>query len=67
MEQLADAVGNPTALLIERVFWLTLGGFFGLAIITSLTRGLNEKRNKVKPFSSKDFKDHTKKAMQKNK
>ena len=40
MEQVTDAIGNPTALLVERIFWLGLGAFLGLAIITSLLRGL---------------------------
>ena len=67
MEQLSDAIGNPTALLIERIFWLALGGFLGLAIITSLIRGLNEKRNKIKPVSEKKLKDLAKKAIQQQK
>ena len=46
MEQATDAIGNPTALLIERLFWLGLGGFFVLVIITSLLRGLKERRKK---------------------
>ena len=48
MEQLTDAIGNPTALLVERIFWLGLGAFLGLAIITSLLRGLKEGKNKKK-------------------
>ncbi len=39
MEQVTDVIGNPTALLVERIFWLGLGAFLGLAIITSLLRG----------------------------
>ena len=46
MEQVTDAIGNPTALLVERIFWLGLGAFLGLAIITSLLRGLKESKNK---------------------
>ena len=46
MEQLNDEIGNPISLLIERFYWLGLGGFLGLAIITSLIRGLNESNKK---------------------
>ena len=53
MEQLNHAVGNPTSLLIERLFWLGLGGFLGLAIINSLIRGLNEKTPIQKLFLKK--------------
>ena len=66
MEQINDAVGNPTALLIERFFWLGLGGFLGLAIITSVIRGLNDRRNKIKPLSSEELENLAKKAIQKN-
>ena len=45
MEQVPDAIGNPTALLVARIFWLGLGAFLGLAIITSLLRGLKESKN----------------------
>ena len=44
MEQVTDVVGNPAALLIERIFWLGLGAFLGLAIMTSLIRGFNERK-----------------------
>ncbi len=40
MEQVTDAIGNPTALVVERLFWLGLGAFLGLAIITSFLREL---------------------------
>ena len=66
MEQLTNGIGNPTALLIERIFWLGLGGFFGLAIISSLIRGLNENKQKKKPISPKELKNLAKKATQKN-
>tara|TARA_Y100001968_G_scaffold176144_1_gene161416 strand:+ start:198 stop:503 length:306 start_codon:yes stop_codon:yes gene_type:complete len=67
MEQLTDAVGNPTALMIERFFWLGLGGFLGLALITSLIRGLNERESHTKPFSQKEVNDLTKRATWKDK
>tara|TARA_B100000579_G_scaffold31102_1_gene21804 strand:- start:290 stop:502 length:213 start_codon:yes stop_codon:yes gene_type:complete len=66
MEQITDGVGNPIALLIERIFWLCLGGFFGLAVISSLLRGLNENRNINKTFDPKGLKDLAKKAIQQN-
>ena len=66
MEQLNGAVGNPTSLLLERFFWLGLGGFLGLAIITSLIRGLNEGKSNTKSVSSDELKNLAKKAIQKN-
>ena len=66
MEQLNDAVGNPTSLLLERFFWLGLGGFLGLAIITSLIRGLNEGKSNTKCVSSEELKNLPKKTIQKN-
>ena len=65
MEQLNDAVGNPTALLIERFFWLGIGGFLGLAIISSLIRGLNESNNNRNSVSPTELKNLAKKAIQK--
>ena len=66
MEQVTDVVGNPTALLIERFFWLGLGFFLVLAIITSLLRGLTDKRNKIKPVSTKELENLAKKATARN-
>ena len=66
MEQLNDAVGNPITLLIERFFWLGLGGFLGLAIINSLIRGLNEGKRNTKSVSSEELKNLAKKAIKKN-
>ena len=45
MEQVTDVIGNPTSLLIERIFWLVIGGFLGLALITSIIRGILEEQN----------------------
>ena len=45
MEQITDVIGNPTSLLIERIFWLVIGGFLGLALITSIIRGILEEQN----------------------
>ena len=66
MEQVTYAIGNPATLLIERIFWLGLGGFLGLAIITSLIRGLKETKNKTKPHSKKVLIDLAEKATQQN-
>ena len=64
MEQVTDAIGNPTALLVERIFWLGLGAFLGLAIITSLLRGSKERKNKTTQVSSDQLKNLAKKAIQ---
>ena len=68
MEQVTNAIGNPTALLIERIFWLGLGVFLVLALITSLLRGgSNESsNNKIKTVSPKDLENLAKKALPKN-
>ena len=66
MEQLNDAVGNPITLLIERFFWLGLGGFLGLAIITSLIRGLNENNKNSNSVTPKELNNLAKKAIQRN-
>tara|TARA_B100000214_G_scaffold342760_1_gene290783 strand:- start:126 stop:344 length:219 start_codon:yes stop_codon:yes gene_type:complete len=66
MEQVTDPIGNPTALLIERIFWLGMGGFLGLAIITSLMRGLNQSNTKKTNVSDKQLENLAKKAIQKN-
>ena len=66
MEQVTDAIGNPTTLLIERVFWLGLGAFLGMAIITSVLRGLKERTNKTTHFPPEQLENLAKKAIQKN-
>ena len=63
MDQLTDGVSNPTAILIERIFWLGLGGFLGLAIISSLIRGLIKNKKTISPTELKNL---AKKATQKN-
>ena len=63
MEQLTDGVSNSTAILIERIFWLGLGGFLGLAIISSLIRELLEKEKTISP---KELKKLAKEATQRN-
>ena len=66
MEQVTDAIGNPTALLLERIFWLGIGAFLVLAIISSLLRGLKERKNKMKPVSPDQLENLAKKAVQQN-
>ena len=66
MEQVTSAIGNPTTLLIERIFWLGLGGFLGLALINSFLRGLQESKNKTIPVSPDQLKNLAKKAIQQN-
>ena len=66
MEQATDVIGNPTALLVERLFWLGLGTFLGLAIITSFLRGLIERQNKTIPVSTDQLENLAKKAIQQN-
>tara|TARA_Y100001978_G_C23465913_1_gene324616 strand:- start:328 stop:540 length:213 start_codon:yes stop_codon:yes gene_type:complete len=64
MEQVTDAIGNPITLLIERVYWLGLGGFLGLAIITSLIRGMKRPKIKETSISAKQLEDLAKKAVE---
>ena len=66
MEQITDAIGNPTALIVERIFWLVLGAFLGLAIITSFLRGLNERKNKTTPVLPNQLENLAKKAIEQN-
>ncbi len=66
MEQVTDAIGNPTVLLVERVFWFGLGAFLGLAIISSLLRGLKKGKNKTTPVSPYQLENLAKKAIQQN-
>ena len=66
MEQVTEALGNPTALLIERIFWIGLGGFLGLAIITSVLRGINESKHNINPQQKKELENLAEKATQKN-
>ena len=66
MEQVTDVIGNPTALLIERFFWLGIGGFLGLAIVTSLINGFNERKKETKPSSTIELENIAKIAIQQN-
>ena len=65
MVQPTDAIGNPISLLIERLFWLGLGGFFGLSIVTSILRGLKERKNRAKLLSPEQLENLAKKAIKK--
>ena len=66
MEHVTEAIGNPMSLLIERVFWLGIGGFLVVSIITSVLRGLNESKNISRDVSSEELKNLAKKAIQQN-
>ena len=66
MDQLTDSIGNPTALLVERIFWLGLGGFFVLASSTSIMRKIKEIKNKTKPVSPYELEKLAKKAIKQN-
>ena len=65
MEQVTEVVGNPTALLIERIFWLALGAFLGTTIIISLIRSIKE--NKHNHVRAEDLELLAKKAVKQNK
>ena len=43
MEASAEIIGNPTALLIERVLYFTLGCFFVVALYKGIQRASDEK------------------------
>ena len=66
MDQLTDPIGNPTTLLLERIFWLGIGGFFGLAFITSLIKGFKQNKTRQTNVSPKQLENLAKKAVQKN-
>ena len=62
MQNVTDVIGNPTLLLIERVFWLVIGGFFVLALLTSIISGLIEEQ---KTNSQKWLENPAKEAIKK--
>ena len=66
MEQAIDVIGNPIALLIERIFWMGLGGFLGLALITSLIRESKKREDKTELVSSDQLENLAKKAIEQN-
>ena len=66
MEQEYYAIGNPTALLLERLFWLGLGAFLGLALITSFLRGLKSGTKETTSASTNQLNNLAKKAIQRN-
>ena len=67
MEPANDLVVNPITLLIERVFWISLGVFFVLTVITSIVRSIKEKTHKEKIVTSKDLEKLANRAIRKNK
>tara|TARA_Y100001968_G_scaffold74506_1_gene65914 strand:+ start:167 stop:460 length:294 start_codon:yes stop_codon:yes gene_type:complete len=64
MEKLTDGFSNQTFILIERLFWLGLGGFLGLAIISSTIRGFHENGKTISPIELNNL---AKKGSQRNK
>ena len=66
MEQVTNAIGNPTALIVERLFWLGLGGFLGLALITSYLRSLKERKDITTSDAASQLENLANKAIQKN-
>tara|TARA_Y100001968_G_scaffold327250_1_gene371900 strand:- start:812 stop:1024 length:213 start_codon:yes stop_codon:yes gene_type:complete len=66
MEQVIDIFSNQVTILIERIFWLGLGGFLGLALITSFLRGLKESKKKTTPISLNQLENPAKKANEQN-
>tara|TARA_Y100001968_G_C18979062_1_gene535937 strand:+ start:249 stop:461 length:213 start_codon:yes stop_codon:yes gene_type:complete len=66
MEQVTNPIGNTTTILIERIFWLGIGGFFGLAFITSIIRGLKQNKAKQTNASARQLENLAKRAIQKN-
>ena len=66
VEQMTEAIGNPTTLLIERIFWLMLGGFLGLALLTSFLRNSKDSKSKARQVDSDQLKNLAKKAIQQN-
>ena len=67
MEPVTDLVGNPITLLIERFFWLGLGAFFVLALITSFFKAIKESNKKKKVITPKDLEKLANKAIQESK
>tara|TARA_Y100001968_G_C19291378_1_gene684384 strand:+ start:256 stop:459 length:204 start_codon:yes stop_codon:yes gene_type:complete len=63
---MTEAIGNPTTLLIERIFWLMLGGFLGLALLTSFLRNSKDSKSKARQVDSDQLKNLAKKAIQQN-
>ena len=66
MEQVNEVVGYPGLILLEKIFWLGLGCFFGLAIINSLLRKSKGEKNQLNPVSDKELEKLAKKAVQQN-
>jgi len=67
MENVNDLIGNPISLLIERVFWLLMGIFLMVTMITSIIRSQKDNKNREKVITSKDSEKIANKAINKNK
>ena len=66
MEQISELVGNPISLLIERIFWLGIGVFLGLALLISVIRSLKDNKVNEKVITSKDLDTLANKAIKGN-
>tara|TARA_Y100001968_G_C18776964_1_gene444854 strand:- start:93 stop:302 length:210 start_codon:yes stop_codon:yes gene_type:complete len=64
MEKFTDAIGNSITLALERIFWLGLGVYFFLAILTSLIRG-NKERKERRSDSPKELENIPKNLQKK--
>ena len=64
MDPVNYTIGNPVTLLIERGFWLALGGFLGAAIFLSIIRrDIDHKHNKS---IASELEDLAEKAIEQN-
>ena len=66
MQQFTYINGHTTFILVERIYWLGLGGFLGLAILTSLIRSFNETKAKERYDSARELDKLAKKAVRQN-
>ena len=66
MEQSSELLGNPISLLLERIFWLGLGGFFGATIFRAVIHAINKQRKVPNPDMEKTLKNIAKQAKELN-
>ena len=66
MEQSSELLGNPISLLIERIFWLGLGGFFGATIFRAVIQAINKQRKFPTQNMEKTLKSIAKQAKDLN-
>tara|TARA_Y100001968_G_scaffold241959_1_gene225534 strand:+ start:245 stop:445 length:201 start_codon:yes stop_codon:yes gene_type:complete len=65
MEQASNLVGNPIALLIERIFWLGLGLFLVGTIFKAFIGSINKGKSKESSMEAK-LKEIANKVVQEN-